>query len=259
MEAHKCFCVYKERHVAAFKIQRKVRSWLFKLKLKALLQNKNTECVDSLSEGKKILSSTNLFSGFSFVMCGAVPKRGKKSLTQVQLKQAIVQHGGRVKEKLPGSLKGNSTKLYTVLADKGVSKKGKVPVLIIAALRNGCDVLDYSFVLQSLNNKELEDKSTHEIDLKHLSVGVSEKIHLRKKHFNRSKTMISVLKVKRSKPWRPGVECVKKPRCKPLSNAAVYYAVKQREALKQRKQMSFSESRQIFAHFMKEFKSLTAQ
>lgn len=266
------FQIYVKRHVAAYKIQRIIRLFLVKCKLKktGYVENPscdtekltNLTCISKLATDvcNQTISSTvkpaMLFSGKAFVVSGNVPKYDGVKMSQDTCVQLIERHGGKVRKCLPGACKGRSTKKYILLTNTGNSKKDKIPAIIKNALRRRYHVVNYSFLFDSIAKDEIQLVSNYvpaNIDAVKTRLSLDPTLHQR--HFQKKKHMVTILKGKRKcKPH-------KQQSVKVAKNAAVFYGMLKRTEHKNshKKSVSFRESAKLLGHYTQEFTKLPKQ
>ena len=125
------FQLYIKQNIAAFTINKHIRGWLVRRRLqrKGIIsdpQNKqermhNFAVTSQLIAGEKVHTQKHelqMFAGMTFVLTGSVPKFRNKRCSQADVSRMIKKHDGRVRKKVPGSLKGRSTKQYFILYEK---------------------------------------------------------------------------------------------------------------------------------------------
>ncbi|KAJ8050136.1 hypothetical protein HOLleu_03216 [Holothuria leucospilota] len=202
---------------------------------------KPSEKNENQSKGK----SKGLFDGMVFVFCESIPKHKGKSYTHAQLSDLISKEGGRVRKRLPSA---KSTKKYTVLTNTNVLQKKGIPLQIREAVRNSFNIVNYTFVLDTLMNGTLLSMEDYFLDVSQAGkVPVTKVISTEQKHFGKV-SMLSIIKkrVKRKKftSFSSNKRLIHHP--------AMYYVYKNLKAEKR----SFNESTNLLRHYHKKWKTL---
>ena len=140
-----------------------------------------------------VSETAKIFSGMHFVLCGTIPKIGNKKYTQSSFEHIIQENGGRVKKNLPGELKGRSTKKYYLLHSRVLGKS--VNNAVKKAIRLGYSVLDFTYILHSIEQKKRVDYNGYEVDTSCIRKFLTVQPSLTRKHFTREKSMLSMIKV----------------------------------------------------------------
>ena len=258
------FQEFVEHHTAAVTIQKFVRAWLVRRKLKASNfypdpQNVS-ERLDNYQLISEMLATRNVaktlpikrpFHGLSFVMVGNVPKTNGKKMTQKSLQDSITQLGGRVKSCIPGDIKGVSTKKYIVLFEN--TGKTFVPIQIRRALSKSYHVVCYKYIFDAIDMKALPDLSKYHVDLPHVKSRLTKALALGDKHFRHERKMISIIRNAKKTKFRSSNKKLKLPT---KMNIAQFYAHQKRNLILKTKKTGKHECRQLLGRFMVEWKSL---
>ena len=242
------FQLYIKQNIAAVTINKHIRGWLVRRRLqrKGIIsypQNKqermhNFAVTSQLIAGEKVHTQKHelqMFAGMTFVLTGSVPKFRNKRCSQADVSRMIKKHGGRVRKKVPGSLKGRSTKQYFILYEKS-SKK--VPHDVKSAIKHNYLVLKYQFLFDSVEKLTKMPSEEYVVQLPEVRAVLTKEKPVQKKHFGQHKTMSSL--VKKSRKYKLCLSKRKTAR-KPV-NIAVFYALKKRkEMMSCRQKVTFKE------------------
>ena len=211
-EVVEAFQLYVKQQVAAVTIGKYVRGWLVRCQMQRRgLKTAPKDKVERIhnyaiigqfiSEGSIVTpqSPAPLFSGMTFILCGSVPKFKNKRCTQSDVCRMIKDNGGRVRKKVPGSLKGQSTKRYFILYEK-TSKK--VPQDVKSAIKHNYLVMKYQFLYDSVENLSRMPCEDYVVPLPEVSPFITKHRPVQKKHFERFRTMSSLIKKSRKRKYK---------------------------------------------------------
>ena len=256
ISAAEAFCQYKVRHMAACKLQKHVRGWLVRQILRRAQWVPLAETADQKlakrdaivkrrerldrKHGNVTLVNTSegkpsILKGYNFVLVGTVPKLGNKKYSQADFRNLVVEHGGRVKKKVPqGSGKGASTKKYVVLVEKVAPKK--IPTAVRNAMRAGHDVLSYKYVHACISQECIVEKQPFAVDLRGLKVSLVKNVSLE-----------SLIKGPRRRRFciNVGKRRIFEKRIRPGKSAGHYYVLQCRREISKLQKMDFRRGRSI--------------
>ena len=263
--AYTKFCTYRDQHMAACFLQKHMRGWFVRRRLNqfgwklgpksdAELEQTRNAAVRQLASGPEVSATINeskpIFSSMSLILCGAMPKFGKRKVSQADVKSMVEDHGGRVKGKLPGGK--SSKKKYIILTEK--IPTGKIPATIRQAVRLGHDVLSYKFVQDCIAKGEVVDKDGYRIDVRRVKALVTKPAPMERAYFCRGKTLIYIVKGPRRKIFTAGMNRQKhKSACKHVFQ---HYAIKRRREYSRLHKIDFRTGSKLFSQYCKEFYSL---
>ena len=261
-EAGNAFMLYCSSHCAATVLQKYVRGYVVRKKLQKAgwcsiplsgqqkkINEKVKKSLNNLFPPSK-QNQESLFDGSIFVFFGPVPKQEKKRMTQEALKKLIEENGGRVRTRIPFRQKGISTKTYTVLTNKECCQK-KVPSIIRIGIRRSFPILDYSYVFDCVENRKLMKSEPYKINTQKISSQITKDPSLQRRHFNKSKTFISLIKKARKVKV---LQLTKRKKVKVWRTAAQYFVS---QCLKTRtEKLSSQERRKLVSDYFQEWKIL---
>ena len=263
-EAGNAFLHYCSSHCAATVLRKYVRGYIVRRRLQ-----KAGWCSVPLSGRQKMLNlkvirnirsifpslpvnKESLFDGSIFVLFGAVPKQGKKKNTQEDIRKLIKNHGGRVRTRIPFRQKGISTKSYTILANRETVSK-KVPSVIRIGIRRNFPILDYSYLFDCVESKTILKIDPYRIDLKKVSNKITKDPSIQRRHFNKNKTFIALIKkAKKSKVLK---QKRSHPKKKTWKNPAQFFVSKCLKTVKGK--LSCEERRKVVSDYFQEWRSLS--
>ncbi|KAJ8018627.1 hypothetical protein HOLleu_43290 [Holothuria leucospilota] len=234
--------VYVKRHLYAKQIQR----WNlghFKVIRK---QGKATNVVTT--EVKDFL-----FRGMNFVLCGAVPKLIEQKFTQAEFSELLKANGGKVRNSVSESKL--STKKFVFLSGKSHhGGKKTLPSSIKFALRHGHPVVDYTFIIETIKAKKLQEIEKYRINFPSWSSHITKQVSLEERHFSKAKKMTSIIKSKRKKKWR-----LKSKQRKHIGNPCLHFVWRKMREAGDKQKMSFAQNTALLSKRMKEWKALSVE
>ena len=268
-EAVLAFSDYVQRHVAARKIQKAYRLYAVRSKLKKTGWTEKAQTEEEKKRNRESLAELQMhmsqkvaeiepkpvLSGKHFILSGSVPKYQSRKLTQKDVIDLIIRHGGKTRKNVPGSSKGRSTKKYIILVNTAKENfSGKIPSLVKEAVRRRYPIVDYSFLFDSIDNKEIQTLSKYmPSNISKITKTVTVQPSLHHQHFKKNSRMITLLKAPRQKMIKPEREM------KVSKNVAVYYATIKRRELAKTEGFTFKKSGEMFGQFTKDFAKLPAE
>ena len=249
-------------HTSATIIQAHFRGFLLRktLKLKHIVKSgeANVEEITTYNRLEALLGSIipsakgdKLFSGINFVLAGCIPKYNDAKYTQQQMEEIIKEHGGKVKNNIPGKLKGRSTKRYIILFSN-TNVRSKVPKVIKEGISRGYDIVKYVFVFDSVQEKKTLPMKEYKTELPNLNRHITKQPSLYRKHFHKGCNMISIMKKNNRKKTKM-LNIEKNPKC--ARNVAVFYALDKRKQMRN-ETASFHDQSLSFGNLMRQWKAL---
>ncbi|KAJ8019105.1 hypothetical protein HOLleu_42516 [Holothuria leucospilota] len=261
------FDVYGKRHLYAKQIQRWWRRVSFlKRRIRAvtciqrIFRQKNLGHFKVIKKQGKATNVVTtevkdfLVRGMNFVLCGAIPKLNEQKFTQAEFSELLKANGGKVRNSVSESKL--STKKFVFLSGKSHhGGKKTLPSSIKFALRHGHPVVDYTFIIETIKAKKLQEMEKYRINFPSWSSHITKQVSLEERHFSKAKKkMTSIIKSKRKKKWR-----LKSKQRKHIGNPCLHFVWRKMREAGDKQKMSFAQNTALFSRLMKEWKALSVE